>query len=575
MTDSERFKILSENYADLIVSNPNRDEILSAYPDSSVSMTFGNSSIIHIPVENMDFDSIHRFGYNSIPACFGLLTADENFSNSNIKNLPNSFKMSDGYAGRDVLIGFIDTGIDYRNPVFRKEDGNSRIISLWDQTIVSQVYPEGFYYGTAYSNEIINQALASENPLTLVPSTDEIGHGTMMAGVAAGTTNAEFSFSGVAPEALFAIVKLKPAKAYLKKFFLIPPDALCFQENDIINGVIYLNELAISINKPLVICLGVGTSQSDHTGNRALSRYLAAISEFNGRGVTVAAGNENNRGSHYYGDVKPPETFDDVTLTIAEATYGFTLQFWGTSPNWFWIDLYAPDGGFITRVPPTTNNSILISLENMTVIIDSQIKEPFTSEQFIVMRFRNPIPGEWHFYVYGVSGDLPMRFHFWLPIHNFLSDGTAFLKPNNYTTIVAPGNNSSLITSTAYNTANNTLYYYASKGNTITNYPKPDITAPGVNVLSPYLTNQFVQVTGTSVASSYMAGVLALLLEWGVTKGNFPEMNNALLKKIITQSAARRPEESYPNPDWGYGIVDINNMGTVINSIITVQGFPG
>ncbi|BCJ97179.1 S8 family peptidase [Anaerocolumna chitinilytica] len=571
MTEAERFKIVSEKYADFITNDDARAAILNAYPDASVSLNFNNLSVIHIPVENMTFDSIHRFGFSSIPACFGLLTSNPDSYDYNLKNLPVSFKADDGYTGKDVLIGFIDTGIDYRNKAFLKEDGTSRILSIWDQSIENQNNPTRFLYGTEYNNETINKALKSVNPLEIVPSMDVIGHGTILAGVSGGSKNAEYGFSGVADNVTFAVVKLKPAKEYIKSFFSIPPDSICFQENDIISGVIYLHELALSVNKPLVICLGVGTSQSDHTGNRFLSRLLATVSEIKGRAVVVSAGNEGNRGSHYYGNIKPPASFDDVVLNIAENTYGFTMQFWGTAPNWFWIDVYTPDGGFITRIPPTTNNSILYSLENMTIIADSQIKEPYSTEQFIVLRFNKPIPGQWHFYVYGIKGDLPMRFHFWLPIHNFLTYGTTFVEPNNNTTIVAPGNNVSLICATAYNPANNTLYYYASKGNTITNMPKPDITAPGVNVLSPYLNNQFIRVTGTSVSSSYIAGVLALLLEWGITNGNFPQMSNALLKKIITQSATRRPNESYPNPDWGYGVVDINQMGSVINSIISVQ----
>ncbi len=571
MTEAERFKISSEKFADFITNDDTSAAILNAYPDASVSLNFNDLSIIHIPVENMAFDSIHRFGYSSIPACFGLLTSNPDTLEYNLRNLPVSFKAEDGYTGKEVLIGLIDTGIDYRNKAFQKEDGTSRILSIWDQSIESGKNPAGFLYGTEYNNESINKALKSENPLAVVPSMDVIGHGTMLAGVSGGSKNAEYGFSGIADNVTFAVVKLKPAKEYIKNFFSIPPDAVCYQENDIISGVIYLHELALAVKKPLVICLGVGTSQSDHTGNRFLSRLLATVSEINGRAVVVSAGNEGNRGSHYYGDIKPPASFDDVVLNVAENTYGFTMQFWGTSPNWFWIDVYTPDGGFITRIPPTTNNSILYSLENMTIIADSQIKEPYSSEQFIVLRFSKPVPGEWHFYVYGIKGDLPMRFHFWLPIHSFLTPGTVFVEPNSNTTIVAPGNNVSLICATAYNTANNTLYYYASKGNTITNMPKPDITAPGVNVLSPYLNNQFIRVTGTSVSSAYIAGVVALLLEWGITNGNFPQMSNALLKKIITQSASRRPNESYPNPDWGYGIVDIDKMGSVINSIISVQ----
>lgn len=571
MTDSERLNIISEDFADLIVSNVNKEEILNTFPSSFASLSFANSSIVHLPIENMDFDSINRFGYNSIPACFGLLTGDDIIHDINLTDLPIPFQITDSYSGKEVLVGFVDTGIDYRNEAFIKNDGTSRIISIWDQTIESANYPEGFYYGTQYLKEQLNEALAAADPLTIVPSTDEIGHGTMLAGIAGGNANASYGFSGVASDISFAVVKLKPAKAYLKEFFLIPPQSICFQENDIISGVTYLNQLANQLKKPLILCFGVGTNLSDHTGSRALSRYLSALGELSGRGVVVSAGNESNRGSHYYGDIKPPNSFEDVVLTVGKDTYGFTLQFWGTSPNLFWINVYSPDGGFISRVPPNTTKSIVYLLGDMTIIIDSQIKDPFTTEQFIIMRFSKPIAGDWHFYVYGLTGDLPMRFHFWLPLHNFLSIGTVFGKPNNYTTIVAPGNNSSLICATAYNPQNATLYFYASKGNTITNFPKPDITAPGVNSVAPYLNNTYVNATGTSISSAYVAGVLALLLEWGVTNGNFPDMNNALLKKIITQSASRRPEGSYPNPDWGYGIIDINKMGSVINSILRVQ----
>lgn len=570
MTEAERFKILSEDFADLIIDDADKDEILRTYPDASLSLEFGRSNIIHIPVENMTFDSIHRFGYSGIPACFGLLTTESQYP-YNLKELPVPFSADGSYTGKGVLIGFIDTGIDYKNAAFRNKDGSSRIVSIWDQTIESNLYPKGFFYGTEYNNSKINEALKSPNPLSIVPSTDTIGHGTMLAGIAGGSKNEEYNFTSVAEDVSFAVVKLKPAKAYLKEFFAIPPDAICFQETDIISGAVYLNQLAEASGKPLIICLGIGSSQSDHSGNRPLSKYLASVSDMNGRGVTVAAGNEANRGSHYYNDINPPASLDDVVLTVGENTYGFTMQFWGTSPNRFWIDLYAPNEGFITRIPPATSNSIVYTLQDMEITIDSQLREPFSAEQFIVLRFSKPIPGNWHFYVYGLKGDLPMRFHLWLPIHNFLSEGTFFLKPNNYTTIVAPGNNNKLICTTAYNPLDGILFYYASRGNTVNNFPKPDITAPGVNILSPYLDDKFMRVTGTSVSSAYIAGILALLLEWAVTDENFPEMNNALLKKIITQSATRDAEDTYPNPDWGYGIVNASNMGAVINSIISVQ----
>jgi subtilisin family serine protease len=575
MTYSERFKIINEEYADLIVNETDRQDILNSFPDSTISLNFSDFSIVHIPVNNMTFDSIDKFGFNSIPSCFGLLTeyGHSREIREEREKRPAPFRLNQGYSGKEVLIGFIDTGIDYQNHVFRKEDGTSRIISIWDQTIENSDHQENIEYGTEFRNEQINQALKSADPLSVVPSIDEIGHGTIMAGIAAGNEDTEYNFAGVATNASFAVVKLKPAKTYLKEFFAIPPDSICFQETDIIFGIYYLNKLANQLNRPLILCLGIGNSQSGYMGYRPIAVYLGGLSTSYRRGIVVAAGNQGNRGSHYYGEINSGQTFHSVELSVGEDTYGFTMLFWGTAPNWFWIDLYAPDGSYIFRIPYISDNSLLYTQGDMTIIADSRIKEIYSSEQYIALRFRNPIPGKWKFFIYGGTSDLPMSFHIWLPIHNFLSDGTVFKNANNYTTIVSPGNNSRLICASAYNPDDNLLYYHASRGNAVNNYPKPDITAPGVNSISPFLNNTFLKVTGTSVSAAYVAGVMALLMEWGVTEGNFPTMNNALMMKIITQSASRDSEEDYPNPNWGYGVVNLNNMGKVINSIIQVQEF--
>ncbi len=575
MTYSENFKIINEEYADLIVNETNRQDILDTFPDSTISLDFSDFSIIHIPVDNMTFDSIDKFGFNSIPSCFGLLTEYGNYREIREKRerRPTPFRLNQGYTGKEVLIGFIDTGIDYQNQVFRNGDGTSRIVAIWDQTIVSSDYQKNIAYGTEYKNEQINQALRSADPLSVVPSIDEIGHGTIMAGIAAGNKSSENNFAGVATEASFAVVKLKPAKAYLKEFFAIPPDSICFQETDIIFGIYYLNKLANHLNKPLILCLGIGNSQSGYMGYRPIAVYLGALSNTYKRGVAVAAGNQGYRGSHYYGEINSGEIFHNVELSVGEDTYGFTMLFWGTAPNWFWIDLYAPDGSYIFRIPYISDNSLLYTQGDMTIIADSRIKDIYSSEQYISLRFQTPLPGKWKFFIYGGTSDLPMSFHIWLPIHNFLSDGTVFINPDNYTTIVSPGNNSNLICASAYNPDDNLLYHFSSRGNAVNNHPKPDITAPGVHSISPFLNNTFLEVTGTSISAAYLAGVMALLMEWGVTEGNFPTMNNALMKKIITQSASRKPGEDYPNPNWGYGIVNLNDMGKVINSIIHVQEY--
>ncbi|MDF2803350.1 MAG: hypothetical protein K0S61_3253 [Anaerocolumna sp.] len=568
MTEAERYTITSNDYADLLVEYGDDIDILSSYPNSTVNYINELFAVVHLPVENITQGSISIFGYYSIPSCLGLETSTETLPYL-INSSPTSFSVDLNLKGNGVLVGFLDTGIDYRNPVFQNNDGTTRIVSIWDQTIDSaSAFPKDFYYGTEFLMDTINEALRNPNPLSIVPSQDTIGHGTMLAGLCAGTPNEAYDFSGIATEAEFVVVKLKEAKPYLREFFEIPQTAVCYQENDVIMAVKYLDNMATRLGRPLVICVGLGTSQSDHTGNRIITRFLSTIASNYGRGIITSAGNEGNRGTHYYGDISPPATYDDVVLNVDSQEPGFTLQFWGTSPNRFWIDIFTPAGEFLSRVPPISGQTIILSYYDSNIIIDSQIKGPVTNEQFIIMRFNNPPPGQWHFYVYGAAGDLPMQFHFWLPIHNFISKNTVFNEPNNYTTITAPGNSTYIITATAYNPSNLTLYYYDSKGFTVANYPKPDITAPGVNLLCPFLDNSFANGTGTSLSASYTAGIVATLLEWGVVDKNLPQMNNLLLKKVITQSAVRKPTLEYPNADWGYGIIDVKRMEKSLNEIL-------
>ena len=169
--------------------------------------------------------NIQNYEYTSIPKCYTLL--DESaLEASGILRIQNQPALS--LKGQGVLIGFLDTGINYENPVFRSSDGSTRVAAVWDQTDRSGTPPEGFIYGSEYTSAQINEALQSGNPREIVPVTDPDGHGTFMASVAAGTQIPEEEFIGAAPYAKIAMVKLKPAKEYLREFFFIPKNAEAF-----------------------------------------------------------------------------------------------------------------------------------------------------------------------------------------------------------------------------------------------------------------------------------------------------------------------------------------------------------
>ena len=231
-------------------------------------------------------------------------------------------------TGRNVVIGFADTGIDYRNPVFRRQDGSSRILAIWDQTDQTGTAPEGFYYGSEYTREQISEALSLENPLEAVPVTDDNGHGTRMASAAAGSAvNDGLDFLGAAPEADIVVVKLKQAKQYLLDFYLIPEGVPAYESNDIVLAVKYLNSFAVPFARPVCICLGIGRSFGDHMANSALSRYLSEVSSDINRVVVVSGGNEGNTAHHYAGTVTERES-EEIELRVGEGTRGFLMEIW-------------------------------------------------------------------------------------------------------------------------------------------------------------------------------------------------------------------------------------------------------
>ncbi|HWT26936.1 MAG TPA: S8 family peptidase [Mobilitalea sp.] len=565
MTEAERSKIVSQDYADFIIDYRNNPRGLERYSNYLIHVMNEAYAVVHLPVSQFTSRSISEFGYAGIPKLFGLCSnaSLEASGVDDLRRIPN-FNL----RGQGVLIGIVDTGIDYTNPVFIRPDGTSKIVSIWDQTIDSETdYPEGTYFGTQYTTDQINQALASETPLNVVPSTDTNGHGTMLAAIAAGNDVPGSNFYGVAPDAQLIIVKVKPAKNYLKDFFQIPEDVLCFQENSIMWGAQYCGNLARQLKHPIAICMGIGTSQGPHDGRTPLSTFLSIIGEFPRVGIISAAGNEGNLGRHYHGMIDPSTGYNTVELNVGENEGGFSMQLWGDSPGIYSVDILSPSGEFIPKIAPSLHVSRELSfIFDKTIInIDYLLVEAETGDQLILFRFRDASGGVWRFNVYG-QGDLPTGFHIWLPMGDMITTDTYFIQPDIYTTILDPGTAIVPITVTAYNPINGTLFVNSSRGYTRSNTIKPELAAPGVDYTAPNLNKQFTTFTGTGVAAAHTAGITALVFEWGVVRGNQPGLDSVEIKKYLIRGAKRSANLTYPNRDWGYGILDIFNVFDVLRT---------
>jgi subtilisin family serine protease len=557
MTSEEMNRIVSEDYADLLIEYID-ESTLQRFSDYTINPLSIFLSVVHVPIRYITNQTIQELGYGVMPSLLGLVSqASLEASGINrIRSIPN-FNL----RGQGVLIGIIDSGIDYTNPIFQYEDGTTRIAAIWDQSIVSDNPPTGLVYGTEYIKEQINLALQNENPLSIVPSTDENGHGTMVAGIAGGKEVPESNFYGVAPDAEFVIVKLKPAKRYLKEFFLIPEDAIAYQENDVAFALEYLLDVSSRLNKPMAICIAVDTSQSSHDGRGTLSTGLSIIATTEGIAIVTSAGNEGNTRRHYFGRADKAIGYDTVELNIGENEAGFSMELWGQRPSLFSVDILSPSGEYVPRIAVGRDEfrEITFLFERTTILLDFQIVESQSGDQLILFRFVNPAPGIWKINVYE-SGDLNIGFHIWLPMQGFISENTYFIRSDPYTTVLTLGNALVPITATAYNTEDDSLYISASRGYTRLGEITPDIAAPGVNVMGPTLEQTFREYTGTSVSAAHTSGIAAMLLEWGIVRGNLTTMSTVEMKKLMQRGARRDINLDYPNRDWGYGILDIFNV---------------
>ncbi len=554
MNEEERKKIVSNDFTDGIVEYAVSSEEYARFAGETLNYINSKYAAVYVPLSRIPDRLTGSVAYSVIPKLYSLLDiiSLEEMGVLRLQKSPLSLK------GNGVLLGFIDTGIDYPNPLFQYTDRTTRIVSIWDQTIENmQASSDIFFYGTEYTRDQINAAIQSDTPLSIVPSIDESGHGTTLAGLAGGVPTETSDFSGAVPFSEYVIVKLKPAKPYVKDYFGVPDNAICYQENDIMFGLTYLVNTARKLNRPIAICIGLGTNQGSHEGLGPLNDLISSYSNQVGVAMITAVGNEGNTKHHFYGEIDKSIGSTLVELKIGNNENNFSMELWGNTPGTYSIDIISPSGEYIPRIPARLGEfrNIRFIFESTNIIVDYVIVEAQTGDELILIRFRKPAPGIWKIKVYGSK--TTSGFHIWLPCRGFISESTFFLLPNQFTTITDPGNNLSSITVTAYNPVNQSLYLDASRGYTRYEIINPDLAAPGVNIYSPLPGSQYGLASGTSIAAAYLTGVAAMLLEWGIVRGNDRSMDTYQIKKYLIRGVTRNPAVTYPNREWGYGIVNI------------------
>ena len=561
--------VASEDFADFIApyfTTP--EEFIRSQGTDCIDFVNSTLAVVYVPLSTVTPSTYTSYTYSAVPKLYSLLdvTSMDAAGITPAGELPVL-----NNQGAGVIVGFVDTGINYTDSLFRNVDGSTRIIGIWDQTNNSDnsnnienetAKPFSAFsalYGTQYTAEEINLALNSDNPASIVPTRDENGHGTFLASIAAGNRDERAGFSGAAPQASIAMVKLKPAKQYLRDFYLIQDGAEAYQENDIMMGVSYLYFLARKYSMPLVVCIPLGTNMGSHMGMSRLGQYLNQVSLSNGSAVITAAGNETGA-RHHFRAVMDADT-DEVTaeLRVGEREAGFSMELWAENMGAYTVGFISPTGEVAREisVPLRGENTVSFLLEQTQITVYTQIADVSSGSQFIFMRFETPMSGIWRILIRN-SLDIRETFHIWLPVRGFISDETYFLRPDPDTTITDPGNARYPITVTAYDHTKNSIYIHASRGYSLSGQIKPDLAAPGVNILGASVSGRrLTRMSGTSVSAAHLAGAAAILLNWGVLNANYPYLNTPVLKSIFVRGAQRNPALTYPNREFGYGTLNL------------------
>lgn len=458
-----------------------------------------------------------------------------------IPSVWNSYNLT----GEGILVGFLDTGIDYTHNAFKDADGNTRIEYIYD-----------LENGIVYDKNKINEALKSENPFSVVPEIDLSGHGTHVAGIACAGGNINFDNYGVAYKSSIAMVKITGENSLRA--------ALSTQ---LMRGLKFLMDKSNEINKPLVVNISLSTNDGSHNGSSLLEKYIQTFTQLQKAVIVVAAGNEGNSAHHVGGKMKKEE---DLDLNIGDGEKVIMLDFFKPVLVDVSVEVISPTG--ISTGPMELSESYkerFVGREK--IIVYSTGPKPFDIQgqtTISILPLGDAITaGGWRIIVKKLN-NYEGYFDIWLPISEGLNERTRFLQPDVYNTLGIPATVEGVISVGSYNFLNNNLSAFSGRGVVRPEWLiKPDLVAPGENIVSTAEEQGFDTKSGTSMAAPQVAGICALLFEWGIIRNNDPFLYGERIKYYLIKGAKRTIfGEAYPNPDLGYGFVCLDRtMELLIN----------
>lgn len=559
-----------KNYISFVVAyDGNIKKEIDDINDASIFFIDDNFAILSIKLQNYmeTIRSIKSIIYIELNGIYTLSESPVEDSKAPIFHRNPSLNL----RGSGVVVAIVDTGIDYLNNEFMREDETTRILRIWDQTIDSGKTPDGFISGSEYTEEDINKAIQAQkqgqNPYDIVPSKDDYGHGTKMAGIV-GARGINREIVGVAPDCEFIIIKLQEASKEYVDFYYAKGDKAKYRNKDIIMALKYLYELSFTLNKPMIIYLPLGSNLGDHAGASILERYVdTKISGRNSLFVVTSTGNQGNTDTHTSGEIKSNGDSQIIELNCGKEQQGLVLQIYAQRPSKIKLGILSPSGERFENTNPRKTKHILINdaptwkfiYEGTTVQVTYDSPDEFTGDDKFVIKMEGITEGVWRFILTG-NNIVDGKYYAWILQRELLAEDTRFLNPSPYTTLTIPGTAKTIINTSYYNQNNGAIVSESGRGYTMKDYIQPIITAGGINAITTKPGGGTITMSGASVAGAILAGCCALIIQWAVVDGNDPQMYATKLQAYIIRGARKREGDTYPNRQWGYGILDMQEI---------------
>ena len=454
--------------------------------------------------------------------------------------------------GKGTLIGIVDSGIDYENAEFRNEDGTTRIVSLWDQSVNGRP-PAGYLAGTEYTREQIDAALATEDKEVrrqMVKTSDVSGHGTAVAGIAAGNGRGSEGrrFRGAAPEAELIIVKMGA-----------PREGGFPRTTELMRGVDYIVRKAVEFRRPVAINISFGNTYGSHDGTSLVERFLNDIADMWKNVICIGSGNEGASAGHVSGKVRR-QISETVELAVQQREPALSIQIWKSYVDEMGVSVISPSGRQAGPFYEFLGAQRYILGDTELLIYYGEPK-PYSVKQEIYLSL---LPGKQYIesgvwkIVLTPGRIVDGEYQMWLPTQSSLNMGTAFLQPNSMSTLTIPSTASLAVTVAAYDARTFSYADFSGRGPAGMyegeNVLKPDIAAPGVRVTAPVPGGGYQSFSGTSFAAPFVTGSAALLMEWGIVRGNDPYLYGEKVKAYLRKGAKQLAGyERWPNALLGYG----------------------